>query len=169
MEWKQDRSKLSQKDTDAGWTKKWKKSYYGYKNHISVDSVSKFIHEYHITSANVYDRVAGVKLLKNRKNGTTLYANSAYRNWDTFIRKMKDKSMIEKICFKGYKNRPLTEKEKKINTRISRVRSRVEHVFGDMKSYSGKTIRTIGIERAKFQIGLINLVFNFRRFAFLQS
>ncbi|EMY12511.1 hypothetical protein LEP1GSC043_0114 [Leptospira weilii str. Ecochallenge] len=27
-----------------------------------------------------------------------------------------------------------------------------------MKSYSGKTIRTIGIERAKFQIGLINLV-----------
>ncbi|OQM31006.1 transposase [Leptospira interrogans] len=157
---------MSQKDTEARWTKKGNKSYYGYKNHISVDSISKFIHEYHVTSANVYDGVASIELLKNRK---TLYADSAYRNCDTFMKKMKDKSMIEKICFKGYKNRPLTEKEKKINTRVSRVRSRVEHVFGNMKSYSGKIIMTIGIERAKFQIGLINLVFNFRRFAFLQS
>ncbi|MDI7186071.1 IS5 family transposase [Leptospira santarosai] len=165
-EWKKNHNKLYQKDTDARWTKKGNCSFFGYKNHIAVDPKSKFIREYHVTSANVYDGVAGIELLKNR---TKLYADSAYRNCDEFMKELKKKNLVDKICFKGYRNKPLKEKEKKINTKIARIRSRVEHVFGDMKSFSNKMIRTIGLERAKFQLGLINLIFNFRRFAFYQS
>ena len=36
-------AKLAQKDTDARWTKKNNQNYYGYKNHIKVDSGSKII------------------------------------------------------------------------------------------------------------------------------
>ncbi|MDI7227726.1 IS5/IS1182 family transposase [Leptospira santarosai] len=86
-----------------------------------------------------------------------------------FNKYLKKKNLVDKICFKGYRNKPLKEKYKKLNTKIARIRGRIEHVFGDMKSFSDKMIRTIGMERAKFQIGFINLVFNFRRFAFYQS
>ncbi|EKO34815.1 transposase [Leptospira santarosai] len=160
---------MYQKDTDARWTKKGNRSYYGYKNHIAIDPKSKLIKDYHVTSANVYDGIAGLELLKNRKQGTKLYPDSAYRNCNEFMKKLKKKNLVDKICFKEYRNKPLKEKYKKLNTKIARIRGRIEHVFGDMKSFSGKMIRTIGMERAKFQIGFINLVFNFRRFAFYQS
>ncbi|ASV10795.1 IS5 family transposase [Leptospira santarosai] len=168
-EWETDPNKMYQKDTDARWTKKGNRSYYGYKNHIAIDPKSKLIKDYHVTSANVYDGIAGLELLKNRKQGTKLYPDSAYRNCNEFMKKLKKKNLVDKICFKEYRNKPLKEKYKKLNTKIARIRGRIEHVFGDMKSFSGKMIRTIGMERAKFQIGFINLVFNFRRFAFYQS
>jgi len=40
---KENHKKLSQKDTDARWTKKNNVSYFGYKNHVKVDSKSKII------------------------------------------------------------------------------------------------------------------------------
>ncbi len=54
-DWREEenKAKLSQKDTDARWTKKNSQSYYGYKNHVKVDSKSKIIKSYSVTSANV--------------------------------------------------------------------------------------------------------------------
>jgi hypothetical protein len=38
------------------------------------------------------------------------------------------------------------------------VRARVEHVFGhEQSSMVGKIVRTIGIARARFRIGMMNL------------
>jgi hypothetical protein len=46
----------------------------------------------------------------------------------------------------------------------SKVRPRVEHVFGHQQSsMGGKIVRTIGIVRAKFKIGMMNLGYNIRR------
>jgi hypothetical protein len=45
----------------------------------------------------------------------------------------------------------------------------VEHVFGHQHtSMGGKIVRTIGLVRAKAKIGLMNLVYNMSRFAFLE-
>ncbi|MDI7219674.1 transposase [Leptospira santarosai] len=60
-----DSNKMYQKDTDARWTKKGNRNYYGYKNHIAIDPKSKLIKDYHVMSANVYDGIAGIELLKN--------------------------------------------------------------------------------------------------------
>ncbi|MBC9009551.1 IS5/IS1182 family transposase, partial [Acetobacter tropicalis] len=49
------------------------------------------------------------------------------------------------------------------------IRSRVEHVFADQKSQTGLFIRTVGITRATMRIGLANIVYNMRRFLFLQQ
>jgi hypothetical protein len=41
------------------------------------------------------------------------------------------------------------------------VRARVEHVFGHQQSaMGGKIVRTIGIARARFKIGMMNLGYN---------
>ena len=44
-----------QKDTDARWTKKHGKSYYGYKNHINADRRRKLVRRYQVTTAAVHD------------------------------------------------------------------------------------------------------------------
>jgi transposase, IS5 family len=44
------------------------------------------------------------------------------------------------------------------------VRARVEHVFGHQQnSMGGKIVRSIGIVRARFKIGMMNLGYNIRR------
>ena len=48
-------NKRQQKSTDARWTKKNGKSYYGYKNHLQIDNESKLIRNYDTTDASVHD------------------------------------------------------------------------------------------------------------------
>ena len=54
-EWEKEPHKLSQKDTDARWTKKGDEKHYGYKDHVKVDADSKLILDYAVTPANVHD------------------------------------------------------------------------------------------------------------------
>jgi hypothetical protein len=69
----------------------------------------------------------------------------------------------------GYRNRELSEAQKAANKTRSKVRARVEHVFGDQKNCMGaEIVRTIGIVRARGKIGMTNLVYNMRRFICLE-
>ena len=64
------------------------------------------------------------------------------------------------ICEKGTKSAPLTEAQKASNHIKSKVRSRVEHIFGAQALMGGHVVRTIGILRARVKIGMMNLVYN---------
>jgi IS5 family transposase len=44
-----------QKDTDARWTNKHGKSYFGYEKRIDVDAEHKLIRDYEATAAKVHD------------------------------------------------------------------------------------------------------------------
>lgn len=69
------------------------------------------------------------------------------------------------ICEKGYRNRPLTDEQKENNRRKSKVRCRVEHVFGFMEgALGGLVVRSIGLERSKANVALTSLVYNVCRF-----
>ncbi|MFA0813855.1 IS5/IS1182 family transposase, partial [Microbulbifer epialgicus] len=47
---------------------------------------------------------------------------------------------------------------------------RVEHVFGSMENeQGGMFVRTIGLARANVKVGMMNLVYNMRRFVSLYS
>jgi hypothetical protein len=48
------------------------------------------------------------------------------------------------------------------------IRSRVEHVFADQKSQTGLFVRTVGITRATMRTDLANIVYNIRRFLFME-
>ena len=48
-------NKRRQKDTDARWTKKNGKSFFGYKNHVNVDVKNKLIRDYEGIDTSVHD------------------------------------------------------------------------------------------------------------------
>lgn len=162
-QWKEKPHKLSQKDVDARWTKKNNQTFYGYKNHVKADTKTKLILTYHVTDASVHDSQTLGNLLNEKDKKQDLYADSAYTGEDQekIIRKIK---MKNKVHEKGYRGKPLTEKQKNNNTEKSRTRARVEHIFGFVEnSMNGSIVRTIGIVRAEAKIGMMNLVYNIFR------
>jgi transposase, IS5 family len=162
-------NKKEQKDLDARWTKKNNVSHYGYKNHIKVDAKSKIIVKYEVTSASVHDSQILDNLLDEKDADEDFYGDSAYtgHNQKDII---SQKDMIDKTCKKGYKNNPLTQEDHAINKEKSRVRSRVEHVFGFMEgSMNGMSLYAIGIKRIEGIVGLMNLTYNMFRKIQLQT
>jgi len=161
--WQEKPHKLSRKDTDARWTKKNKKSFFGYKNHIKADKKSKLIESYTVTDASVHDSQAVDELLVESDAGQTLHADSAYSG-EPVAKVVSGKKMDNQIHEKGYRGRPLSEEQKERNREKSQIRARVEHVFGFMEnSMGGCFIRTIGKPRAVAVIGLMNLTYNMFR------
>jgi IS5 family transposase len=156
--------KKCQKDIDARWTKKNGKTFFGYKNHISVDAKHKFIRSYGITSASVHDSNVFLDLLDDNNTSRDVWADSAYRSQEK-LDKLDDAGYREHIQRKGNRGRKLTPWEQKGNHTRSKTRSRVEHVFGVQAQKAGNLLlRTVGILRAKAKIGLRNLAYNIDRF-----
>jgi len=161
--------KKRQKDTDARWTKKNGHNYYGYKNHINVDVKHKLIRDYEVTSASVHDSQVFEELLDEDNSSRDVWADSAYRSEEK-LRELKRRKFREHLQRKGCKYRKLTDREARGNRTRSRIRSRVEHVFGVQAMRAGALIlRTIGLIRAKAKIGLRNLAYNLDRFCVLQG
>ncbi len=50
------------------------------------------------------------------------------------------------------------------NQTRSKTRCRVEHVFAWMAQWGAKSLRCIGLARAEVRIGMMNMVYNMRRF-----
>lgn len=166
--WNDQPNKKKHKDIDARWTKKNGEKYYGYKNHAKVDSKSKFINTFVVTDASVHDSQPLDNLLNKTDKGQPLYADSAYtgENQKKVIRKYRLKNKVHE---KGYRGKPLTDKQKSKNKLKSKTRARVEHVFGFMEqSMCGLAVKSIGIVRATGIIGLINLTYNLFRFEQVQ-
>lgn len=68
----------------------------------------------------------------------------------------------------AFADRPLNEEDKQTNRLRSRIRCRVEHVYGRLEHMRANVVRTIGIQSAAIQIGLANLVYNLDRYALLR-
>ena len=162
--WDEDVHKSRQKDKDARWAKKNNETHYGYKDHVKVDRDSKMIVDYSLTDASVHDSKEVVGLIDGKDK--EIHADSAYVGEELHEAILEKNPNIElKINEKGYRNKPLTEEQKENKREKSRVRARVEHVFGHMtNSFGGIFVRTIGISRARCQIGLKNLAYNLQRF-----
>lgn len=164
QDWNDNANKLAQKDVDARWTKKDNVSYYGYKNHTKCDEKSKLITGYNITSASVHDSQPAEELLTKEDEQQPFYADSAYVGADLNKALVENKKVIPQIIEKGFKNKPLTEEQMAGNKEKSKVRVRIEHIFGFIEnSMNGSFIRCIGITRATAIIGLINLTYNMFR------
>jgi IS5 family transposase len=161
---------LAQKDTDARWAQKGKETFFGYKDHDLIDEGFKFIRDYAVTDAAVHDSVPFTAVVPEKPAylDQEVFGDSAYvgKESDT---ELKGRGFVTMICEKGYRNNPLTEDQKATNKVKSSVRCRVEHVFGAKKMRMGNEIlRSIGLERAAFWIGMRNLMYNFGRFVSLK-
>ena len=161
-EWSE--NKKRQKDVDARWTEKNKQKHFGYKNHIAADRKRKFIINYEVTSAEVHDSQPFFDVLgKARKQNEPVWGDSAYRSEEN-ERKLSKKGFFSKIHEKGYRGRPLSERQKLRNTKKSRTRARVEHIFASIRWLKGDYLRCIGISRVTEAVGMINVAYNMKRY-----
>lgn len=166
-DWSDD--KKSQKDTDASWTKKHGKNHFGYKNHIKVDSKSKLIDEFEVTTASVHDSQVLLELIHETDKGEPIWADSAYDSKDIrkALKKMKVGCRIHK---KGSRHVTLSKMQQVANHIKSRTRCRVEHVFASIHNRAkGFGIRCIGLSRAAAEITLQNLLYNMNRMIYLNK
>ncbi len=167
--WKDKPHKLRRKDTDVCWTKKNGASYFGYKNHVNTDRKHELIRGYETTHAAARDSQVFNKLLDPDNTGKQVWADSAYRS-EQSDKELKRRNLKNEIHHKGYRGRPLSEAKLRVNKKRSRALARVEHIFGcQQTSLGGNLVRTVGMARAKAKIGMMDLVYNMKRYLFLQK
>lgn len=163
-EWERNPHKKAQKDVDARWATKNKEVHFGYKDHVKTDKKTKLITKFSTTSAEVHDSQELSKLID--KKDKVIYADSAYTGEE--VQSCIPQKTKNRIHEKGYRNHPLTKTQKERNRKKSKIRVRVEHVFATMtNTMKGITVRSIGKVRAHANIALMNLTYNFYRYAYL--
>jgi len=140
------------------------KTFWAFRHRLSD---LKLIRRFDVTDASVHDSNVFEQILDANNSRADVWADSAYRS------KEKENNLSElgyrsQVHRKGKRGTPLSDRSKKANTKKSTVRCRVEHVFGSQSNLRKKAIRSIGIMRARTDIGLMNIVYNMRRFCFLQ-
>ena len=159
--------KAQQKDVDARWTKKNGVNHYGYKNHICIDAKYKFIRTFETTPASTHDSQVFESLFDVNNCNRDIYADSAYRS-EEHDELLGERGYRNKIQRRAYKGRPLKKNEIKGNKTRSKVRSRVEHIFGVQAMMAkDRIIRGVGIVAIQTKVALRNIGYNMMRFSVL--
>ena len=119
-----------QRDPEMHQTRKGKQWYFGMKAHVGVDSKMKIIHTVVATAANVADSAVLPELLHGEE--TRVWGDGAYQGQTEVIRQCapRARDCTQRRCH--YKDW-VDEGERAKNRTKSKVRSRVEHVFGVLK------------------------------------
>ena len=156
--------KKCHKDIDARWVKKRGERFYGYKDNVEICNKTKLIRNYTVCAANRHDSKETEHVLTEppkEAHGEPAWLDAGYAGMEDVVRA---KHMTPIICEKGKRGHPLTDEQKERNRQKSKVRSRVEHVFGFMEqTMGGLVFRGVGMIRAKANIALTNLVYNMCR------
>jgi len=122
------------RDPEMHQTRKGQQWYFGMKLHIGVDSQSGLTHSAVVTAANVHDKHPLPDLLHGQER--RVYGDSAYASQKALIggKSPKAKDFTNQ---RTRRNGIVDEALKAKNRNKSRIRSRVEHVFGVVKRLWG--------------------------------
>ncbi len=115
-----------------------------------------------MTDASVHDSNVFEQFMDGERD-SDMWADSAYQS-EASRGALKAEKIRNHVHERAYRNRPLSDAAKRRNTARSRVRARVEHVFGFQAMMGADRLRTIGMSRARRGIGIANLVTNLFRF-----
>jgi IS5 family transposase len=156
-------------DSDAAWTKKGKQYYYGYKAHTCVDVDSGLILTAHATPANYSDTVELEVLVKKSRlpQKSRVYADKGYTSASNRML-LKQQKCKDGIMNRGYRNKPLSERERQRNKLISKKRHVVERIFGTLKQhYDMARASYLGTAKVQGELLLSALAYNLKRALFL--
>lgn len=123
-----------ERDPDMHQTKKGKQWYFGMKAHIGVDSKTKVIHAVVATAANVADSTILPDLLHGDE--TRVWGDQAYKGQREVIREHAPNALDFTNRRYRFKKRIDAVQRAKNRTK-SKVRAKVEHVFGVIKGVFG--------------------------------
>lgn len=161
-------AKRVQKDLDARCTKQHGKSYFGYKVHVSVGMRHQLVRKSAITAAAVHDTRHFEDLLDATHTSREVSADKGYVDGEREAR-LTEAGWRVKVQHKAKRGKPLSACQKGRNTRIAKVRARVEHVFAGLHHMGRQEIRTIGLARAQFQITTKLAVYNLKRWVSMRK
>ena len=94
--------------------------------HTGTDAESGLVHSIEATAANVHDANVLGQLLHGEEQA--LYGDSAYHSQQ--LKELAEGAGLQfNVNQRGFKDRPLTQRQKARNRRLSKVRAVVEHPF----------------------------------------
>lgn len=138
-------------DKDAKWLKKGKRSYYGYKAFLSVDSGDGYINDVHVTPANAaeineFDQITA-KVNADRALADKAYASEKNRE------SLRKRGIKNGIMYKATFKKELKPREKLFNRIVSKSRYVVERTIGTLKNHfkCGRA-RYLGLIKVKAQL-----------------
>ena len=122
-----DAGEVSDRDPQAGWTRKNGKSRFGYKAHAAVDEGSGLVREAVMTPADVHDSVPADALVQGDEEA--VYADKAY---DSEARRagLRERGVEPRVMYQARRNRPLKAWQTWFNKAVAPVRAGVERLFG---------------------------------------
>ena len=150
----------STRDPSASYTKKYGKTYHGYKAHIATD-VNGMITDYVMDTAKVHDSKRMDQLTEGE--GQAVYADSAY------VDKHRKARLASRGVFCGVIERrvrgqsALTDAQNRHNRVCAVVRAIVEMPFAWRKRTEGPRVRYRGLSKNGTDWGLWSIAYNFRR------
>jgi len=152
---------VSEKDPEAGWTRKNKKYVYGYKAHVASDKETGLIKRIIGTSADVHDSQVFGQLLDGSEE--EVYADKAYGGKEN--RKLLEEHGIQdKLMHKAHRGKALSWFEKTLNSFWGKTRSGIERIFGHFKTGMGlRQSRYRGWEKHQIHFDLMAIAYNLRR------
>jgi transposase, IS5 family len=156
-----DAGEVSERDPQAGWTRKNGESRFGYKGHVAVDEDSGIVREAVMTPADVHDSVPADDRVQGDEEA--VYADKAC---DSEARRagLRERGIEPRIMYRARRNRPLEPWQTWFNKAVAPVRAGVERLFATMKrAYGYRRVRYLGLARNDVQLQALCAAVNLRR------
>lgn len=118
------------RDPDASSTKKAGQWHFGIKAHVGADAEYGLVHTIEFTSAKVHDSQVMEDLLHGKEKN--IYGDKAYDS-SAKEAEYQARGVSYRVTKKAHRGQELTERQKLVNHRRSRIRCRGEHAFGVVK------------------------------------
>ena len=154
------KNKAGERDPEMHQTRKGNEWHFGMKAHVGVDADTKLVHTVAATAANVADS----KMLSDLLHGEeeAVWGDQAYQGQGAVLAERAPKAE-DRICRRWRSKLQVWPEQREKNRLHSKVRSRVEHIFGVLKLRFGFVkVRYRGLaknlHRLQVSFALINLV-----------
>jgi IS5 family transposase len=152
-------------DADASWAVKAGKPHYGYKITLVTDSEHNFILSCDTMPANEADIsqfACGVESA-GLPAEAIVYADKGYSSAGS-RQFLFERNLSDGILNKAHRNHPLSKEQHQRNRGLSRVRARIEAVFGTLKNtYGMHRMRYLGLAKGKTELLLKSISFNLKK------
>ena len=149
-----------ERDPEMSQVAKGKEWYFGMKAHVGVDSRHKLIHTVQVSAANWADKEALPHLLRGTE--TKVWGDQAYHGQTAAIRAVAPQAQDctnRRSRYRGSERIDHATRAK--NRHKSRVRAKVEHVFGVIKHLLGfRQVRYRGLEKNRHRVEVLAALAN---------
>ena len=140
------------RNRDGSWTKKGKKSFFGYKVHTKMKRGSKIVENLAVTTAKTHDGVIDLADVNE-----VIYRDRGYTGTPT---RAKGNATM--------KRGKLSVRDKLRNKRIQKKRSQGEHPYGTVhRAMNGGTTKLTTVHRVFVQQAFVFMAYNLYRLVFL--